>query len=516
MKRMSFILTALLCLAIGAQADGTGPSPMPQGVLALLEAKYPRYTVAVSDGWGDERRGQLAMVLTDGEDNILCIAEKAESDAAYAFTVENTHAVRDGEQMPSLLIDTGGDALFYTYHEDASRSSHYHAVKEADGTWSDVDTTHFENMREWYTVVKDGYLYYSYRLGDENDNELESFRYAPVPVSTAFEARMPLEYFNIEAFPLVPGALNGEVLSEAAGALLPEGDSLVEIDVQQEALILLMEDAVGGRRISICAWNEDTGAYATDKTRTLPKGSWLDTTHCGEGEIIVCWRTGEDERHYGFKRCNDAERWSLQWGMTKKDEFGAGLNYLFHYDEGAGMARNDGRYYGEHPWSDVTALDWSAMPNTFEEAYAQLDMRGYAVVDNPNPADRLHLRAAPGRNARSYGKFYNRTPVRVLDVAGDWTFVGVGELEGYMMTEYLAFGEDMRGVKCAFPQLTLREAYRKGTPLYAAPDQSARTVGTAGEGDFIVGVYGDEWFVVMTDDGAFGYAPQALYWPGNG
>lgn len=516
MKRLSLVLAALLCLARGAGADKPGPAPMPQGVLALCEATYPGYTIAVSDGWGTQTRGQFALLFTDGEDNILCIAEKAEADAAYAFTVENTHAVHEGEALPSLLIDTGGDALFYTYHEGASRSAHYHAVKEADGTWSDVDTIYIENTQEWGAGVQDGYLCYSYWLCDENENVLDTFSYAPVPVSAAFEARMPLERFDIEAFPLVPGALNGEALSEAAGALLPEGDSLVEIDVQQEALILLTEDAAGERRISICAWNEDAGAYAIDKTRTLPKGSWLDTIYNGEEEIIVCWRTERDVHHYSFQRCNDAERWTLRWGMTMKGNFGAGVNYLFNHDEGSGLAHNDGRYYGAHPWSDVTALDWTTLPHTFEEAFAQLDMRGYAVVNNPNPADRLHLRAAPDRNARSYGKFYNRTPVCVLDVMGDWAYVGVGGLEGYMMTKYLAFGEDMRGVQCAFPQLILREGYEKGTPIYTEPNENARRAGTAGGDDYLVGVYGDEWFIFMTDDGAVGYVRQALYWPGNG
>lgn len=301
--------------------------------------------------------------------------------------MENAHAVHEGEALPSLLIDTGGDALFYTYHEGASRSALYHAVKEADGTWSDVDTIYIENTQEWGAGVQDGYLCYSYWLCDENGNVLDTFPYAPVPVSATFEARMPLDRFDIDAFPLVPGALNGEALGEVAGALLPEGDSLVAIDVQQEALILLTEDAAGERRISICAWNEDAGAYAMDTTRTLPKGSWLDTTHRGEGEIIVCWRTGQDECHYSFQRCDDAVRWSLQWGMTPNGMgyFGAGENYVFHDDEGSGPTRNDGRYYGAHPWSDVTALDFTTLPHTFEKAFAQLDMRGYAVVNNPNP-----------------------------------------------------------------------------------------------------------------------------------
>ena len=68
------------------------------------------------------------------------------------------------------------------------------------------------------------------------------------------------------------------------------------------------------------------------------------------------------------------------------------------------------------------------------------------MVNNPNPADRLHLRVSPERGATSLGKFYNGTPVRVLEERGDWVQVEIGldgNLTGWMMKKYLAFGEAM-------------------------------------------------------------------------
>ena len=35
-------------------------------------------------------------------------------------------------------------------------------------------------------------------------------------------------------------------------------------------------------------------------------------------------------------------------------------------------------------------------------------------------------------------------------------------------------------------------------------------------GDFIIGVVGDEWFVVLRADGAVGYVSQDYFWDGNG
>ena len=65
----------------------------------------------------------------------------------------------------------------------------------------------------------------------------------------------------------------------------------------------------------------------------------------------------------------------------------------------------------------------------------------YAVVHNPNAADRLNLRAAPSKEAKSLGKYYNGVEVQILeDLNNGWVRVQIGRrgtAEGYMMKEYL-------------------------------------------------------------------------------
>lgn len=66
----------------------------------------------------------------------------------------------------------------------------------------------------------------------------------------------------------------------------------------------------------------------------------------------------------------------------------------------------------------------------------------YAVVKNPNDADRLNLREKPSTASESLGKYYNGTFVRVLATPKDgWAHVVIGtetgSMEGYMMTKYL-------------------------------------------------------------------------------
>jgi len=63
----------------------------------------------------------------------------------------------------------------------------------------------------------------------------------------------------------------------------------------------------------------------------------------------------------------------------------------------------------------------------------------YAVVNNPNPADRLHLRAQPRVDAPSLGRYYNGVAVEVLSApSASWYEVRIGSTVGYMSSQYLA------------------------------------------------------------------------------
>ena len=69
MKKLWMCLLFCLAFALPCMAEDA----LPQGVVDLCDARYPAYIIARHDGWGNETQGQYALVLTDGEDNILCL-----------------------------------------------------------------------------------------------------------------------------------------------------------------------------------------------------------------------------------------------------------------------------------------------------------------------------------------------------------------------------------------------------------------------------------------------------------
>lgn len=79
-----------------------------------------------------------------------------------------------------------------------------------------------------------------------------------------------------------------------------------------------------------------------------------------------------------------------------------------------------------------------------------------AVVYNPNPKDRLNLRAQASIQSASLGKYYNGAPVTVLAVQGGWARVCIGNVYGYMLAEFLLLGGREGSVPSAMPWATIR------------------------------------------------------------
>lgn len=334
----------------------------------------------------------------------------------------------------------------------------------------------------------------------------------PIPLSEAFSKRLQTE----AADTLLDTSGNGDTfLTDAAfdRAKIPVTDTVLQNDLQTHGLMLLTEDASGVRRLR---WVERDGAgYSVRSSQPLPDDTVLDLFHCGDGAVSLEWDAQYSQ--CSASRAADGS-WTLGWAtMDGMDSFMFGTLYC-GVQQYAVLNGTDAILVGSHPWGDLFSLDLTQLPGSTEEAAAGLDREGWAVVNNPDPADRLHLRAQPEASAESLGKFYNRTPVRVLERRDGWARVRIGtdgRLEGWMMSKYLAFGDAMDAVDSASPDLTLREGYANSA-LFAAPAMRETTGVYYGSGTWIVGVAGDGLYILLDFEGNTGYLPQSWFWSGNG
>lgn len=327
----------------------------------------------------------------------------------------------------------------------------------------------------------------------------------PVPLSKALIHRLQTEDASalLDAYHY-DGSLRAEDAFDTDA--IPISGKIIQTDLQQHGLVVLSEDDAGARYVH---WVEQAdGAYAARTSLPLPRETWLDVFHASANEIQLDWNDGY--KQCGFARGADGA-WRLAWVMGTAD-YGVTPYSVERFDESKIV-------YGSNPWGDLFAIDVSQIPDSFEEAAAQIDRSGWALVNNPDKNDRLHLRTKPDKASDSLGKFYNGTPVQIIETRNGWARVriGAGEaLSGWMMEKYLAFGADMDGVQAAFPELSFSEEAGASRRIYVSPDMKTERLLDPSTTYEVIGLIEGTCDILMLSDGSIGYVPPDWLWEGNG
>ena len=358
-----------------------------------------------------------------------------------------------------------------------------------------------------YSKVENGFLtvrWVKYQAGGAIISELTSF---PIPLSKEFQQKLETEPFN----QLMSLGYSSEFSTDdfLDPSLLPVSGKILQNHLQSEVLLLLTEDETGKRLIEIT--QDENGVYAIRRSPVLPSDIWLDTFHAGESDLLLDWN--QQDHQAGFRRAFNGQ-WRLSWltcyGENEDLNCSFGLNTCTLMD-------TDTMKVGTLPF-DPFADELTALPSTLEELNARLDRTDLAVVCNPDPNDRLHLRTKPSREANSLGKFWNGTPVRVLGERDGWCQVEIGtdgRLTGWMLKKYLVTGAKMDQVTPCFSQQTLRDDKAETeTPIYT--DLSLKERYCTHSGWELMGVVNDRLYVIVTDEGETGYAPMEWFFDGNG
>lgn len=366
--------------------------------------------------------------------------------------------------------------------------------------------------RAEYCKIEDGTLYVIRAEFHSADETPYAYECMPIPLAQSFMDRLrtenKTELLDLRAsmdFILTEGVLDtGRV---------PVFGKIVNSHLQDKALILLTDED-GERYLHIV--EENDGGYSVQTSRQLPDGTYLDIFHTGNGGVQLEWQDDDGKyRTTSYTRRADGV-WQLSWTMNSGENT---EDFSFVYCgiewEHNGGSSND-VYFGSMPDLSLMVADIEQVPRNRAELIPFVDRSDWAVVNNPDPADRLHLRTEPKRDAKSLGKFYNRTPVKVLQTKGDWCKVQIGAdgyLTGWMMKKYLAFGDQMDAVDCAFPDKTFVEG-REFSLLYDTMELKKHH--PASGAYWIVGVVEDALYIIVTLNGESGYLPQEWLWDGNG
>ena len=304
--------------------------------------------------------------------------------------------------------------------------------------------------------------------------------------------------------------LSEEATAKAAAELFP-GETFLGGCAKEDHLAFFLQQPDGKRIIAVCTFDHADGWRITRST-PLPEGTTYGYENFSSslviGDLLV------NVGPMGESTCGITYIYNMEDMASGETMFRLGQNWVSD-DAPIGY----GCRFGDHPWADISAIDWNSLPRTFGEALAVMDASNWAVVNNPNPEDRLHLRIHPDKNATSLGKYYNGSPVRILATREEWVEVDVFGVTGWMMKKYLALGEAGHQVKAVFPARVAVDT-RKICYVYPEPDTAAHPTACYqyDQQDLLVlGIVGEEWYHVwFPEDDVTGYVLQSDWKEGNG
>ena len=509
MKRIMIFLLILICTALPAQAEDTPD----QAVLTLIQAEYPNCTIGQADQWGDT----AAVALEHDGKKILCIMES--QNGQWRMTVNSSTILLPDEDLPtSLYLDTD-ETLFWTYLGLNDCSFHFHAAREQDGYWYFKDEIMQQQVEldETARGIRETMMTWSDRLGsclivteseqDENENLIYQKEPLYFPAAWLME-KTDLRFFNICELPFLmeieyPGQWPEYTYLQAAAAQLMPSYTYRDGAMSGNTLQFLMDKPDGTRVLAVY---DLTGQREMTESSALPKDTYYGvenfTTSLGvNGLCVTIENYGTNGVTYLDGYMNRAESLRIGPMVVGGNE---GYDHLL--------------YFGKHPWRDIRYINWNSLPINREEAAKAMDTSGYALVDNPDPKDRLHLRERPDGGSKSVGKYYSGTPVVIHGIRGDWAEVTVldsGFVQtGYMMKKYLDFSGRLVIDLDIMPDWH----FRSGAILYGWTDENSYRQPVISQYEWkVVGIIGDDWVHVWNPwTGEAGFARVADEMPGNG
>ena len=517
-KAFCCILMIMLMIGVSLMAKAENDSQIT-GVLRQAGVTQP---VQLSQ-WGDTA---ACFAETDGIKRLIVLEKR---DGGWQIVIDNPTALIQDYDWPELFIDTD-NSIFWTYILSGQTVVRYHSYRNADGRWSPVEQFHGDGGHGEFTYIwntfwdgsNNGEIIRTFSMADENDND-HGIQFMQILPASWMTDCVWLEDFDVSRFPTLFAETidyfateNERFFREAAAALMPDYTFMKGM-LKNDAMHFLMEKPDGRRVYVICDYMSHREADLIEST-PLPAGTVLGWENfsdslridgrCVTIQLLYNGSAGIDTI-YDDAACSEESGGFLFFG------------YRTVWDDSAVPAQTI--LYGDHPWDDITQIDWNTLPHGLAEASAQMDAGSYAMVVNPDPADRLHLRERADRASRSQGKYYTGTPVGVSAQDGDWTLVVFGDwrswVRGYMMKRYLTFGKNGSALELdtsAMPQLSPAYAILK---VYEEPQAGSYI--THWQENYssmlVIGVIGNEWYHVwFPATGEYGFVRQSDLWAGNG
>ena len=314
-----------------------------------------------------------------------------------------------------------------------------------------------------------------------------------------------------------------KLLPELFAVFFPE-DQYVDGYLQEDGTLTFIARKTDGALVLRCGADEGETGWEWVESTLLPEGTRFGDENITDAVNMNAWSGGAA---VGVRRTGKG-RWSVSY--VNSYDFYVGPHWIGMYG-----SETNAQFFGTHAWGDITTIDWSSLPpeeyisrETKEEKDARLsamvDRTGWAVTAQEDSGETTELLQEAGREESVLGRFYNGTPLFVLEQGTEWTKVRIGSGEnpgtmtGWMRTADLAFGDDMLQVDRELIQIRSEQVLIHPVEPFTGSETGAITSGQFSACLVVGETESDQRYVIVFSlkDGNVGLIPVTSLADGNG
>lgn len=184
--------------------------------------------------------------------------------------------------------------------------------------------------------------------------------------------------------------------------------------------------------VLLCGARQEDGSWSVIESAPLPAGSRL------------MMYDGEELIDTGKARCTVCRYHDDLWGICS-----TGWKDIYFGPGWIGDMARPYYYFIDHPWDDLTSIDWDSLDEKWDKLMKSLDRSSWASPNRPGLQDRTPLYAEPDTGSECIASLVNTAPLFVVEKGDEWTHVRLGRadgehwtLEGWVRTEDLAFEDE--------------------------------------------------------------------------
>ena len=286
---------------------------------------------------------------------------------------------------------------------------------------------------------------------------------------------------------------------------LTGGLEVIDCRIEDDDILLILEREDKTHFLRIIEWENND--YCFTDSADLPDFVRIASRWSGTSLGDLRWK----EEQYYISLCKDPE---IGWRISMIDE--KAIEPLFLWDQEGVIFHGNFLFCDHDLMIPITEVDFESYRQKVIDAFSAADSSRWMTVTQED-LQMIPVYAEPSEDSDILCELFAKRPVYAEEFNDGWVHIRLGAVvTGYIPGRNV---EPQRDENYAgLPSDYINQDIKSGANIYAAADTSSSILGETGDmKTWLIGIYSDEeWYLVMTRDGQFGYLQCSDTIPGNG